>query len=68
MPIAIIIVLVAIIGFYAYKKLRQELTRLEAEDSRRAALAEQKKQEQRQTRSSTLKQDPKTGVYRLDGD
>ena len=65
---AIAIVLIAAIGFYAYGKLRKELARLEAEDAKQAALAKEKKKAERQTKSATLKPDPKTGVYRLDDD
>ncbi|MEP1443372.1 MAG: hypothetical protein ABJK39_10235 [Hyphomicrobiales bacterium] len=68
MPFGIILILVAAIGFYAFKKLRQELVRLDEEDAKRAKLAKTQKRADRQDKSNTLKRDPKTGVYRLDDD
>ena len=68
MPIALIIVLLAAIGFYAYGKLRKELAKLEAEDAKKAQLAKDQKRANQQSKSDTLRKDPKTGVYRLDDD
>ena len=68
MPFGIVIILIAAIGFYAFKKLRQELVRLEEEDAKREKLAKEQKRTDQQNKSNTLKRDPKTGVYRLDDD
>ena len=68
MPFGIVIILIAAIGFYAFKKLRQELVRLEEEDAKQEKLAKAQKRTDQQNKSNTLKRDPKTGVYRLDDD
>lgn len=68
MPFGIVLILVAAIGFYAFKKLRQELVRLDEEDTKRDKLAKAQKRTKQQNKSDTLKRDPKTGVYRLDDD
>ena len=68
MPFGIVLILVAAIGFYAFKKLRQELVRLDEEDAKRDKLAKAQKRTKQQNKSDTLKRDPKTGVYRLDDD
>lgn len=62
MPFAIVLLLVAGIGFYAFHALRKELVRLEAEDAAKEKRAKADKRRQ----ANTLKQDPKTGVYHLD--
>ena len=68
MPFGIVLILIAAIGFYAFKKLRQELVRLEEEDAKQEKLAKAQKRTDQQNKSNTLKRDPKTGVYRLDDD
>lgn len=54
--------LVAVVGIYAYKKLREALNELDEQDRRaRPAPAKVKKDP-----VDTLKPDPKTGIYRID--
>ncbi len=56
----IFFLLLFVLGAYCYKKLRQELAKLDEEDRRKAKL------EKRDEGVKTLKKDPKTGVYRMD--
>lgn len=61
MPQLLVFGLVAAVGFYAFKKLLEELQKLDREDREKERLRAQNKKAPR-----TLKKDPKTGVYRLD--
>jgi len=58
-------VLVAVIGFYAWSKLSEELARLDAQE-KASEKVPVKKTKNRHEGVETLKKDPKTGVYRID--
>lgn len=66
MPQLIVLVLVVALGFYCWNKVRAELVRLDEESDKSAKRISKKRSEDKKNKTQTLKQDPETGVYRLD--
>lgn len=67
MPYFIVLFLIAVIAFYAWSRLRKELAKLDAEEKKAAKVAPRKVKKKSED-VETLKKDPKTGVYRIDGE